>query len=87
MMYLRARVVCCVCVSTDKAGSAGTQVMWEYKWENTDDAELHGPFTSSQMLEWTNENYFPDGVFVRKTSTAPDGLFYSSKRMDFELYI
>lgn len=24
-------------------------VMWEYKWENTGDAELYGPFTSSQM--------------------------------------
>ena len=27
-------------------------VMWEYKWENTDEAELHGPFTSQQMLDW-----------------------------------
>lgn len=24
-------------------------VMWEYKWENTGDAELYGPFTSTQM--------------------------------------
>lgn len=24
-------------------------VMWEYKWENTGDAELYGPFTSAQM--------------------------------------
>ena len=27
-------------------------VMWEYKWENTEEAEIHGPFTSTQMSEW-----------------------------------
>ena len=30
-------------------------VMWEYKWENKEEAEVHGPFTSQQMLEWVNE--------------------------------
>jgi len=30
-------------------------VMWEYKWENKEEAELHGPFSSQQMLEWVNE--------------------------------
>ena len=28
------------------------EVSWEYKWENKDDAEVHGPFTSKQMAEW-----------------------------------
>ena len=28
------------------------EVKWEYRWENKDEAELHGPFTSTQMLEW-----------------------------------
>ena len=32
-------------------------VMWEYKWDNTDDAEIHGPFTSSQMTEWVENRY------------------------------
>lgn len=32
-------------------------VMWEYKWENKEDAEVHGPFTSTQMSEWV-ENRF-----------------------------
>ena len=27
-------------------------VMWEYKWENKEDAEVHGPFSSTQMSEW-----------------------------------
>lgn len=62
------------------------ELMWEYKWENKEDAQLYGPFTNTQMLEWTRDDYFPEGVFVRKTSTAPDGNFYSSKRIDFELY-
>ena len=57
---------------------------WEYKWENKDDAEIHGPFTSAQMAGWVEDDYFPNGVYVRKTGT--DGNFYSSRRMDFDLY-
>ena len=72
-------------------------VMWEYKWENTGDAELYGPFTSAQMQvslpefcplflqTWVSEGYFPDGVYCRKLD-PPGGQFYNSKRIDFELY-
>jgi len=81
-----------LCVTASSSCSVGlssepVEEMWEYKWEDVTDAEIHGPFTSLQMLEWTEENYFPDGVFVRKTSSAPDGAFYSSRRIDFELYM
>lgn len=78
-----------VAAASSDAGlsSEPAEEMWEYKWEDKSDAEIHGPFTSLQMLEWTEENYFPDGVFVRKTSSAPDGAFYSSRRIDFELYV
>lgn len=31
------------------------EVSWEYKWENTDEAEVHGPFTSKQMADWAEE--------------------------------
>ena len=31
------------------------KVMWEYKWEDSEDAVVHGPYNSSQMLEWVNE--------------------------------
>ena len=31
------------------------QVLWVYKWENTDKAEVHGPFTSKQMADWAGE--------------------------------
>ena len=33
------------------------EVMWEYKWENEEGVELHGPFSSTQMLEWTESGY------------------------------
>ena len=43
--------------SSEEAGSTGgpapsDEVMWEYRWENKDDEKVHGPFTSTQMLEW-----------------------------------
>ncbi|KAI8492547.1 CD2 antigen cytoplasmic tail-binding protein 2 [Branchiostoma belcheri] len=59
------------------------EVSWEFKWENQPDAEVYGPHPSSQMLQWTEEGYFPDGVFVRKSGQTE---FYNSKRIDFELY-
>ena len=31
---------------------ADSDVMWEYKWENKEEAKVHGPFTSTQMSEW-----------------------------------
>lgn len=33
----------------ESLGDGLEDVMWEYKWENTGDAELYGPFTSTQM--------------------------------------
>lgn len=42
--------------SSSVGGASSTsklnEVSWEYKWENTDEAEVHGPFTSKQMAEW-----------------------------------
>ena len=65
------------------------ELMWEYKWENVEYAETHGPFTSLEMLKWTDEGFFPDGVFVRKISSsdANSTAYYNSKRIDFDLYV
>ena len=60
------------------------EVKWEYKWENTDTAEINGPYTSLSMQQWVDEGKFPDGVFARKYGSG--GEFYSSKRIDFDLY-
>lgn len=62
-----------------------SEVMWEYKWENTNTSELYGPFSSSQMQDWVSQGYFPDGVYCRKVDN-PGGQFYNSKRIDFDLY-
>lgn len=64
---------------------ATDETTWQYKWKNDDDAEEYGPFSSTQMLQWTNEGHFGDGVWVRKTDQSGD--FYNSKRIDFDLYI
>jgi CD2 antigen cytoplasmic tail-binding protein 2 len=42
---------------TTKAMSLVKEVMWEYKWKNEDSEEVHGPFTSTQMSEWTSNGY------------------------------
>ncbi|XP_028558870.2 CD2 antigen cytoplasmic tail-binding protein 2 [Podarcis muralis] len=62
-----------------------SEVMWEYKWENTNTSELYGPFSSSQMQDWVSQGYFPDGVYCRKVENS-EGQFYNSKRIDFDLY-
>lgn len=63
---------------------SSAEVQWEYKWENSDNAEILGPFTSSDMQQWVDEDKFPQGVFVRKVGSDQD--FYTSRRIDFELY-
>eukprot|EP00079_Xenopus_tropicalis_P030001 XP_012825722.1 PREDICTED: CD2 antigen cytoplasmic tail-binding protein 2 isoform X1 [Xenopus tropicalis] len=61
-------------------------VMWEYKWENKDGAELYGPFSSTQMQEWVDQGYFAEGVYCRRVSGS-GSQFYNSQRIDFELYM
>nr|ACQ58674.1 CD2 antigen cytoplasmic tail-binding protein 2 [Anoplopoma fimbria] len=61
------------------------EVMWEYKWENKDEFEIFGPFTSQQMQGWVDEGYFSTGVYCKRIDQK-GAQFYNSKRLDFELY-
>ena len=70
--------------SKTKEPDVSNEVKWEYKWEDKDDAEVHGPYSSQQMMEWQEAEFFKAGVFCRKVGT--DGAFYNSRRIDFELY-
>ncbi|KAF7660559.1 hypothetical protein LDENG_00279890 [Lucifuga dentata] len=60
-------------------------VLWEYKWENKENSEVYGPFSSQQMQDWVDEGYFSSGVYCRRLDQE-GSQFYSSKRLDFELY-
>lgn len=60
-------------------------LLWEYKWKQTDET-IHGQFTTEQMQNWVEEGYFKDGVLVRKVGIE-DQKFYTSNRIDFELYL
>ncbi|RXG73377.1 CD2 antigen cytoplasmic tail-binding protein 2-like protein [Armadillidium vulgare] len=62
------------------------EVKWEFKWENNDEADTHGPFTTQQMIKWKESDYFKKGVYVRKTSEQ-SGPWYLSSRIDFDLYV
>lgn len=66
--------------------TAADSVTWEFKWSNDDDNNIHGPCSSEQMQKWVEDGYFKDGVFVRRCGQS-DAKFYSSKRIDFDLYI
>lgn len=64
-----------------------TLVKWMYKLENDDKAKLHGPFTSQQMLSKSEAGELTDaGVWCRRLDESTSGVFYNSKRIDFELY-
>lgn len=62
------------------------EVCWEFKWEDKPEAPVSGPHSSTQMQKWVDQGKFPNGVYVRKVGTETDTAFYSSKRIDFELY-
>ncbi|XP_076654656.1 CD2 antigen cytoplasmic tail-binding protein 2 homolog holn1 [Halictus rubicundus] len=61
------------------------EVMWELKWSQNENAEIHGPHTSQQMHAWAKEGYFKGGAWVRRTGQSNQ--FYNAARMDFELYL
>ncbi|XP_014247559.1 CD2 antigen cytoplasmic tail-binding protein 2 homolog [Cimex lectularius] len=61
----------------------GSVMMWEYK-RGEDSNDIKGPFTSEQMDKWSQTGHFGNGVLVRKCGTEQ---FYSSNRIDFDLYV
>lgn len=61
------------------------KVSWEIRWEDKEDAEIHGPFPNEKMLQWQESGYFDKVAYVRRISDRA-GTWYSTKRIDFELY-
>lgn len=59
-------------------------LMWEYKLTQDEDAEVHGPFTTEQMQKKVDNGDFKTPVFCRKKG---DDRFYTSSRIDFDLYL
>ena len=78
-------LLCAENTSTQAEGDTQEEVRWEYKIDNTDSAEVFGPYSSSQMLTWKDDGTFKDGVYCRRIGA--EGQFYSSNRIDFDLYI
>ncbi|XP_056641397.1 CD2 antigen cytoplasmic tail-binding protein 2 homolog [Diorhabda carinulata] len=70
-------------IEEETTSSKSNELTWEFKWK-IEDEETHGPFTTSQMVKWNQENYFKSGVMVRKCGENTN--FYSLERIDFELY-
>lgn len=67
--------------------AAEEKLMWEFKWKQEDgDEKIFGPYDTEQMQNWVGEGYFKEGVFVRKVG-ALEPKFYTSNRIDFELYL
>ncbi|XP_071448768.1 CD2 antigen cytoplasmic tail-binding protein 2 homolog [Hetaerina americana] len=65
------------------------ELAWEFKWDKNAD-EVHGPHTTEQMQKWVDSGHFKRDsssgeVWVRKC--GQEGPFYSSCRVDFELYL
>jgi hypothetical protein len=52
------------------SSSTGGVVQWEY--QGNEDAQIHGPFSTQQMLGWVQAGYFvgPSAVKVRTVKTA-----------------
>ncbi|XP_045502863.1 CD2 antigen cytoplasmic tail-binding protein 2 homolog isoform X1 [Colias croceus] len=69
----------------EEGESSSNEVKWEFKWSQDDNAEISGPHSTGQMNKWATEGYFKTGVWVRKN--GEDSQFYSSNRIDFELYM
>lgn len=59
-------------------------MQWEYK-KTLDDEKTEGPYSTEQMNKYMQEDHFKEPVWVRKVGT--DSEFYSSRRIDFELYL
>ena len=76
-------------LQADKAAEAAKQptpsgTMWRFKWTNAPDAEVHGPYSTKQMLNWKRQDYFASGVLCQNLTKGPNAPYYSSKRIVFD---
>lgn len=60
------------------------ELMWEYKITQDDNGPFFGPYTTLQMQEKVDNGDFKGNVFCRKIG---EDRWYSSSRMDFDLYL
>lgn len=68
--------------TSSSTSDTNQELMWEFKWNP--DGNIQGPFSTSQMIKWSQDSHFKKGVLVRKCGENTN--FYSSNRIDFELY-
>ncbi|KAG1667080.1 CD2 antigen cytoplasmic tail-binding protein 2 [Nymphon striatum] len=50
--------------NTQEVSEISDEVMWEFKWEDKEDEDIHGPHSSTEMQCWVEEEYFPNGVYA-----------------------
>ena len=60
-------------------------VKWEYRKGDANEGDIHGPVTTSVLMDLTKADDSGKAYFVRKHGSS--GQFYSSSRVDFSLYI
>ena len=60
------------------------KLMWEYKLTQDENDKILGPFSTEQMQMKADNGDFKESVFVRKVG---ENRFYSSARIDFDLYL
>ncbi|XP_012270584.1 CD2 antigen cytoplasmic tail-binding protein 2 homolog [Orussus abietinus] len=72
-------------MNTEKTGDVDSEVTWQLKWSQQEEAEVLGPYSSKQMQLWAKKGYFKTGAWVRRT--GQEGQFYSAGRVDFDLYL
>ncbi|CAB3983076.1 splicing factor U2af large subunit A-like [Paramuricea clavata] len=41
-------------------------LFWEFKWTDTNEAQVYGPYETSLMQAWKNQGYFDRGCWVRQ---------------------
>ncbi|RKP10198.1 hypothetical protein THASP1DRAFT_28039 [Thamnocephalis sphaerospora] len=57
---------------TASAASAvdGDDMRWQFKWEASDAAEIHGPHTTAELQAWHAHGYFGPDVVVRRVGDS-----------------
>ena len=38
---------------------------WQFKWSQ-DSSEIHGPYNSQEIMDWADEGYFEEGLWISK---------------------
>ena len=61
-------------------------ICWEYKWDDTPEADVFGPYPTGTMIQWSEKGYFKGRAAVARQIDENAAQYTPVTDIDFSLF-